>query len=430
MLSKLHVHNYLCIYDMSLELSFNKRAPVGYQESPNLYFIDCKSKCFKNSRIVPIFGVYGSNGSGKSTVLRTINILKFIVEYGHVKGLFSPNRIVDNPLNKDDSLYSEISVEFFLNGTKFNYTIRFDESKIVFEKLDVNEECLFKISNSKLQFCFDTVESVALEFNNRCLNAISNYQIKTFLFEISSALPGLDPRLILANTYICDDLIFILSNNKNGYIKGIKSLADTFDNKTEEDNFKAAVSMILDYLRRLDIGIDNIKIVDSTVNQSLGNQEIGTVNMTVNDPIGPIYDLKTIHKTVNDKEVIFDIQYESAGTKIIIGLLGEILAAIRSGKTVFIDDIDMSLHSFLVREIVRIFKSKRINENEAQLIFTAHNPEILDIMNENELGIIIYQKSKGSRIARISDYSSIKKDHSLKDAYMNGELGGIPFPYV
>ena len=90
----------------------------------------------------------------------------------------------------------------------------------------------------------------------------------------------------------------------------------------------------------------------------------------------------------------------------------------------------MSLHSFLVREIVRIFKSKRINENEAQLIFTAHNPEILDIMNENELGIIIYQKSKGSRIARISDYSSIKKDHSLKDAYMNGELGGIPFPYV
>ncbi len=133
MLSKLHVHNYLCIYDMSLELSFNKRAPVGYQESPNLYFIDCKSKCFKNSRIVPIFGVYGSNGSGKSTVLRTINILKFIVEYGHVKGLFSPNRIVDNPLNKDDSLYSEISVEFFKNGTKFNYTIRFDESKIVFE---------------------------------------------------------------------------------------------------------------------------------------------------------------------------------------------------------------------------------------------------------------------------------------------------------
>ena len=225
-------------------------------------------------------------------------------------------------------------------------------------------------------------------------------------------------------------MIFILSNNKSGYIKGIKSLADTFDNKTEEDNFKAAVSMILDYLRRLDIGIDNIKIVDSTVNQSLGNQEIGTVNMTVNDPLGSIYDLKTIHKTVNDKEVIFDIQYESAGTKIIIGLLGEILAAIRSGKTVFIDDIDMSLHSFLVREIVRIFKSKRINENEAQLIFTAHNPEILDIMNENELGIIIYQKSKGSRIARISDYSSIKKDHSLKDAYMNGELGGIPFPYV
>lgn len=53
-----------------------------------------------------------------------------------------------------------------------------------------------------------------------------------------------------------------------------------------------------------------------------------------------------------------------------------------------------------VKELVNLFKTKRINENGAQIIFTAHNPEILDILNPNEVGIVNYRKSKGSVVTK------------------------------
>lgn len=92
-----------------------------------------------------------------------------------------------------------------------------------------------------------------------------------------------------------------------------------------------------------------------------------------------IYDAYTMHKTTNGNTVNFDINSESDGTKIVIGLLGNFLAAIRTGKVILIDELDESLHSLLVKELINLFKTKRINESGGQIIFTAHNPEILDI---------------------------------------------------
>ena len=66
-----------------------------------------------------------------------------------------------------------------------------------------------------------------------------------------------------------------------------------------------------------------------------------------------------------------DIQAQSDGTVRLLSLVPALYDAMKSAKTVIIDELDHSIHSHLVRELVRYFSSQDTN---GQLIFTTHQP--------------------------------------------------------
>ncbi len=69
-----------------------------------------------------------------------------------------------------------------------------------------------------------------------------------------------------------------------------------------------------------------------------------------------------------------DIQAQSDGTVRLLSLVPAFYAAMQSGKTVAIDELDHSIHPHLVRELVRYFSS---HETNGQLIFTTIRPACL-----------------------------------------------------
>lgn len=433
MLENIHIHNFKCISDLEIDLSYKEKAPIGYKKSSELYFFEYKNK----NRVSPAFAMYGANGSGKSTIIKAIQYLKKILVEGIEKQYYMPNRIIDN----DDSLtYTEIFIAFWKEYNKFEYSIKFNGVTIIEESLKRNNETVFYIKNSDILNVINNKADVLKEFSIRCINAKSNKQIKTFLYTIPDSLPGFNKGLIDAKEYILKDLCIYTSNNEQSYISGINSLANTYLG-TQEEKQKAAIDSIVDYLGRLDIGIVglvvNKTLIHDRIKQLKDNADYANFlskNLVYekdnDDQDVYVYDAYTLHKTINGNIVNFDINTESDGTKILIGLLGNFLAAIRAGKVILIDELDESLHSLLVKELINLFKTKRINENGAQIIFTAHNPEILDILNPNEVGIVNYRKSKGSVITKISEFEIKVKKGSLRDLYLKGTFGGIPFPYV
>lgn len=433
MLENIHIHNFKCISDLTIDLSYKEKAPVGYKKSTELYFYELKIK----NRGSPVFAMYGANGSGKSTIIKAIQCFKKIIVKGIEKKYYVPNRIIDN----DSSLtYTEVSIAFWKESNKFEYSIKFNEDTIIEEALTSNRKEIFCIKDSELLNVISNDIDARNEFSKRCINAKSHKQIKTFLYTIPDLLPGINKVLIDAKEYILKDLCIYNSNNEQCYISGINNLASTYSG-THEEKQKAAINCIVDYLGRLDSGI-----VGLTVNKTLMHDRIRQLKNNADyanflsqklvfekgteDQNVYIYDAYTLHKTINGNIVNFGINSESDGTKILIGLLGEFLTAIRTGKVILIDELDESLHSLLVKELVNLFKTKRINENGAQIIFTAHNPEILDILNPNGVGIVNYRKSKGSVVTKISEFGIKVKKGSLRDSYLKGTFGGIPFPYV
>ena len=139
----------------------------------------------------------------------------------------------------------------------------------------------------------------------------------------------------------------------------------------------------------------------------------------------------SIHKSETGNDVRFKLSSESKGTKLLMGLLGVLLYSIKSGKTILVDELDESMHSLLLIQLVRLFKEKRLNTC-SQIIFTAHNTDLIaaDLLSLYEIGIVRYDKKQGSCFSRLADNPEAKSSRNIRKLYLDGYFGGIPFPFV
>ncbi len=89
-------------------------------------------------------------------------------------------------------------------------------------------------------------------------------------------------------------------------------------------------------------------------------------------------EINSYHEDVHGNEVHFNFNEESLGIQRIACLLAVVLTALRKGNILVIDEWGNSLHPYFLAEIVRMFKDKRYNIANAQLIFTTHNTDIME----------------------------------------------------
>ena len=73
MLSSLTIRNFRSILDMTVSFAFaEKRAPAGFRDSDTVFFIEP----VRQVRLVPVLALYGSNASGKSSVLMALGAFR------------------------------------------------------------------------------------------------------------------------------------------------------------------------------------------------------------------------------------------------------------------------------------------------------------------------------------------------------------------
>lgn len=142
---------------------------------------------------------------------------------------------------------------------------------------------------------------------------------------------------------------------------------------------------------------------------------------------------QTIHTKYDDKNnEVEDVQFdfhaqESEGTKNMLGLALLFIDALNEGKTLFIDELNTSLHPFLCKFVVNKFHSKR-NSKNAQLIFTTHDVSLLDseIFRRDQIFFVEKDKYGASSLFSLSDLGE-RKDLSYRKRYFEGRYGALPY---
>src|SRR5690606_17250909 len=110
-------------------------------------------------------------------------------------------------------------------------------------------------------------------------------------------------------------------------------------------------------------------------------------------------------------------------------LSGPVLDVLAKGRILVIDELDTSLHTLLVRELVRLFHNPEVNANGAQLIFSTHDTSLLDdpdLFRRDQIWFVEKDRDQASHLVALVEFSP-RKNEALERGYLMGRYGGIPF---
>ena len=80
----------------------------------------------------------------------------------------------------------------------------------------------------------------------------------------------------------------------------------------------------------------------------------------------------------------------------------------------------------ITNELLRWFRSRDRNPDDAQLLVTAHNVGLLDDMQKEELFIVEKDATGATRVHGAKDVEGLRRDARLYPKYRAGVVGGIP----
>lgn len=430
MLTKFQISNFRSIQEMVVDLSFGEgKAPNGYKNSEILYFHEVKKQ-----RLVPCLALYGANASGKTNILKAFSTMRRVIMKGVSDDVFDPNRL------NNSSNFTKFHIFFITKAYKYSYEIEYNNEEIINENLYCDNIALFSISPKNKNFdnlstktyppktLFDFLDVECSE---------NKIQKKTFISIIGKRYPGLNKKLLEAFNYIKNSIIIRL-DNEIPLSMSIDMLSEALLSK---ENPQIAFDEITNLLKKLDINISRMELDRKTHEIDEENQldflkiaqQIHKIEFKKNKLLISADNITSYHKDINGNEVAFNFnKAESRGTIVASGLLGTILSALKQGKILVIDELDRSLHPLLLIKIIQLFKDKRYNQTNAQLIFTIHDviPLESDILRPSEIGIITKTLKKGSTIKRLCEENDLRNANNFKKLYLQGAFSGIPYPYI
>ncbi|OBP73266.1 hypothetical protein BAE42_14135 [Mesorhizobium loti] len=128
------------------------------------------------------------------------------------------------------------------------------------------------------------------------------------------------------------------------------------------------------------------------------------------------------------KQVFFNLDKESAGTRRLLALLAPIFAALDHGGLIVIDEIDASLHTRACEAILALFSSTEFNANGAQLIATTHDTNILssNLLRRDQIWFCEKGDTGETALFPLTDLRTRATDN-IEKGYLQGRFGAIPF---
>jgi len=91
-------------------------------------------------------------------------------------------------------------------------------------------------------------------------------------------------------------------------------------------------------------------------------------------------------------------------------------------KTIVIDEIDRSIHPEITKKLIRDFVN---NNNMGQLIATTHETDLLKVLKKDEIWFVEKKNTNNSLYYSLSEFK-IPEDADFKSLYTTGRLGAIP----
>ena len=132
----------------------------------------------------------------------------------------------------------------------------------------------------------------------------------------------------------------------------------------------------------------------------------------------------TRHK--RNPNIQFDLlTEESQGTVQIFSLLLILLDICKNGKTLVVDEFDVSLHSAMADFIINLVHASA----KAQFLFTSHNTNLIDIKKFRRDQICFTNKKEdgSTDFYSLYDFKDFRENMDAEKGYLQGRFDAVPY---
>jgi len=362
--------------------------------------------------------VYGANASGKSNLIKALQFMRGVVlESASLQPGQTFDRLQPFRLDPESAgLPSEFEVTFVLDGVRYQYGFAMTAQRIISEHLMVYKA--FKPQRWFDRHCDTDKNKDVYEFGPSLKGAKNLWEGATrsnALF-LSTAVQLNSETLRPIFDWFSNRLVIFNELTPLHPHVSVQMLK-------EEAHRKA----ICEFLRAADISIDDIEVAtrQATVHNVRFDLATGKREEEVKEQA---VDEVRFHHITEHGRAVFDLVDESSGTRNLLFLTGPILDILQKGLTLIVDELDTSLHTLLVQELVRLFHRSEINVGRAQLIFTTHDTALLDaygLFRRDQIWFVEKRIDQSSSLYPLLEFSP-RKNEVLERGYLQGRYGGLP----
>lgn len=397
-----------------------------------------------------VIGIYGQNGSSKSTIINAFSVLKSILSSQSIN-----NNLYEKISKNSDTC--KIGISLYHQYKEVNYIYDY---YVVFKKDDENKKIVFSSEGLWLRKYINnewTKNKPYFEINKKNDDLMKFISPSTHLNKLSKEVDKLLPKLIyLKGQKEANNCSFIFSKEFENILYDSEVFSDigTFINMSRiysihschlYDNREISKIAALDtipffYKNESNDQVSSIQGALSLFSEGRISKKyertiylyVKEINLVLEKLIpGTKIDLLNLGDTIDEKgQACFRYQFvsiknefkiplnlESDGVKKIISIVSSLVDAFNNPFAILIiDEFDSGIFEFLLGSILTVFKDKGIG----QLMFTSHNLRALEVIKDNIVFATNDDNNRFVRMPYVAKTNNLRKKY-LRDLYL-GEL--------
>ena len=363
-----------------------------------------------------IKGIYGMNGSGKSGIVTSVEILRnLIIDTGYLNNPITQNHL-DAIVNKKVGKLS-LEAEFMAKsgGELLLYQYEITLSKNKTGKFAIAQECLkgkkatlkssslekiYEVCDGEIIFIYGSEEEngFVAEIRNKTMNLLSTGSVSALIYD-KLLCAGSDNYFLYRKDKVAQvimnavGMLFALGHKLHVYLDESDDHKPYMITKLKFEKFVDTINKLYEFLHIFKSDLMGIEI------DKKENGDFWMCDLVM------VYDSYKIHA-----------EFESTGIKKLIKLFVYIREMVRGG-IVFIDEFDSNLHDVYLCALLEYL----MEYGEGQLCFTTHNVGPMDVLKQHKKSIDFLSEDH-----QIYPWKT-NGNYSPSKLYRNGMIEGSPF---
>ena len=340
--------------------------------------------------------VMGANASGKSNVIKALDFFKnYIID--SFKSIQAGEEIgVEAFKLNTETAKSPSSLEMVFVIADYQYRYGMDVSReAVYSEWLYRKACRKRAKEVELFYREGEEIKVHPTFTIAA-DLVSRKMIRKNALLLSAAAQFNDPTAVQIIDWLGSTTILTCSDEEKMWNMAVSHLDDAVMRQR-----------IVEFSKFADLGIEDIEKSDNHIlSRHLQFDADGAIR---GDAVFPFQNM------------------ESEGTVKYFSMAYPVINALDKGLRLIVDEFDSKLHPVLTNRIISLFNSVNTNPRNAQLIFTAHDTNLLSsgLFRRDQIWFTQKDRLGATILYSLSDYK-VRSDAPFERDYLSGKYGATP----